>query len=194
MKYYQVTITYPCDICGARHLSKKGSDIKIGEQEKDDLRVEGFNALRDDFKIKHPEDTLKIERVVIEEVNQLGQVQNLPIKSMGGKYIAAIDITNQKGKKKAEEVESEPIKTAEGMSFEEIQNKVKVRIAELIKANKNCQEAMDKLRIQFTENKDEIVSLQSLLHATNQGISQYTKDKGKKKNGRKKRKQKPKGK
>lgn len=186
MKYYQVTITYPCDICGARHLVRKGSDAKIGEQEKNDLRIKGFNALRDDFKIKHPEETLKIERVVIEEVNQLGQVRNLPVEKIGGKYIAAIDITEQKGKKgKAEEVEFEPTGKTEGMSFEEITNKVKVRIEELLKANKNCKEAMEKLGIQFKETKAEIFSLQSLLRATEQGINQFTKDKGKKKNGRK---------
>ncbi len=193
MKYYQVMLTYSCDICGARHLVKKGSDARIGEQEKNDLMVSGFMSLKKDFDIKHPEDTFNVERVVIEETNQLGQVRNLPVeKSKVEGMLGTVDITEQKGKgkKKSEEAESESISRTEEMSFEEIRNKVKVRITELQKANKECQEAMAKLGVQQKETRVEMLSLQSLLHATEESIKQYTKDKRKKKNGRK-QKQKP---
>jgi len=188
MKYYQVVITYPCDICGARHVVSKGSDGKIDENKKNDLMVEGFQALKKDFDTKHPEDKFDVERVFIEETNHLGQVRGLPVeKSKIKDVLAEVDITEQKGEKKSKEKPKEiiPFKgtgQTEGMSFEDIKNKVIVRITELIKANKSCREAMDKLGIQFKETKAEIVRLQSLLKAVNES----TQNKGKKKNGRKK--------
>jgi len=75
----------------------------------------------------------------------------------------------------------------EGMSIDEIKNKVEIRIAELNKKTKKCREMMIELGVTVQETRAEIASLQPLLKAINQ-----PKNKGKK-NGRK-RKQKPKSK
>jgi len=74
----------------------------------------------------------------------------------------------------------------EGMSFEEIREKVKIRIAELQKASKGCREMMEKLGISLKETRMEAARLQSLLKAIDQP------EKKGKKNVRKK--QKPKSK
>lgn len=72
----------------------------------------------------------------------------------------------------------------EGMSFDEIRDKVKIRIKELQETTKKCRDEMEKLGIQLKKTKAEMASLQLLIKAIDQ-------PKGKN-NGRKK--QKPKSK
>jgi len=68
----------------------------------------------------------------------------------------------------------------EGMSFGEIREKVKIRIAELQKTSKSCREMMEKLGVSLKETRTESARLQSLLKAIDQP------EKKGKKNGRKK--------
>lgn len=199
MRYYQINLTYPCDVCGARHVVNRWSEEKIEAKEKNGLMVSGFKALKKDFDIKHPEDKFNVERVLIEETNDIGQVRALPVeKSKIEGILAMVDVTEEKFKKPKkkeeegeEEVPFEDTGKTGGMSFEDIRNKVEVRIRELQETHKSCREAMEKLGIQLKKTKIETANLQSLLKAINQ-----PKDTGKK-NGRKRKrktKQKPKSK
>jgi len=103
---------------------------------------------------------------------------------------AGLTLVAEKSPIEKEETPFQDTGKKEGMSFEEIREKVKIRIAELLKASKSCREMMEKLSISLKETRMETARLQSLLKAIDQP------EKKGKNNGRKKqkRKQSPKSK
>jgi len=176
-----------------------------------DMKIQVYNSIRAIFKNIHaPTDKFNPKRLTITETDDKGKSKKVKIAdieqlSKGGlsevEKIEAQKLkegyqANQELDKKTEKDFENTLKDGikeetpfqdtgkkEGMSFEEIREKVKIRIAELQKASKGCREMMEKLGISLKETRMETARLQSLLKAIDQ-----PKKKGKN-NGRKKRKQ-----
>lgn len=207
---YQVLAVYKCNICKENHQSGLAlldllPDSSARMAEMADMKIRVYNDIKIAFANLHgPTDKFNPKKLTITETDDKGKSRKVKITDIeqllkgGLTEVEKLEAQNRSSAESEEPVAKEspieeeeiPFKETgqtEGMSFDEIRNKVVVRIKELIKANKDCREAMDRLGVQFKETKAEIISLQSLLKAVDQ-----PKDKGKK-NGRK-RKQKPKSK
>ena len=181
-------------------------DIKIRIYDGIKKLVANMHAPTDKFNpkkltITETDDKGKFRKVKISDIEQLlkggmSEIEKIDVQKRLGnetaEKLAKIKEHSSAGlaltaKESPVEEEETPFKETgqkEGMSFEEIREKVEVRIKELQKANKNCREAMDKLGIQFKETRIEMIRLQSLLKAIDQP------EKKGKNNGRKKRKRK----
>lgn len=216
---YQVSAVYKCNICKEDHQTSLGlpdllPDPGARMAEMVDIKIRVYNSIKKIFANTHaPTDKFNPKRLTVTEGYYKGKSKKVKIAdieelSKGGMTeMEKLEAKKGSGPEMPEKVakDKEPSSTGlalvagetpfedtgqnKGMSFEEIRNKIVVRVAELIKANKNCREAMEKLGMQFKETKVEIVSLQSLLKAIDQ-----PKNKGKKNGRKRKRKQKSKSK
>lgn len=210
---YQVLAIYKCNICKENHQTSLSlpnllPDPGARMAEMADIKIRVYNSIRQIFTNTHaPTDKFNPKKLTITEIDNKGKsrkVKIIDIEELSKGGMTEIEkleakrgsspetpekIEKDKDKNKEPPIEEEetPFKDTgktEGMSIDDIKNKIEIRIAELNKKTKSCREQMAKLGITVQETRAEIVSLQPLLKAINQ-----PKPKGKK-NGRK-QKQKP---
>lgn len=203
---YKVLAVYKCNICKEDHQVSLGlpdllpdpgarmaemADIKIRVYDGIKKLVANMHAPTDKFNLKkltitETDDKGIFRKVKITDIEQLSKSGMSEIEKIEAKRGLSPE-TPEKVIKDKESIEEEEIPFKEtsqnkGMSFEEIREKVKIRIAELQKVSKSCREMMEKLGISLKETRMETVRLQSLLKAIDQP------EKKGKNNGRKQRK------
>jgi len=159
-----------------------------------DMKIQVYNSIRAIFTNIHaPTDKFNPKRLTITETDDKGKSKKVKIAdieqlSKGGlsevekieakrgsspetpeKIVSGtIKIVKESPIEEKEEAPFQDTGKKEGMSFEEIREKVKIRIAELQKASKGCREMMEKLGISLKETRMETARLQSLLKAIDQ--------------------------
>ena len=168
-----------------------------------DIKIRVYDGIKKMFvNIHAPTDKFNLKRLTITEIDDKGKSRKVKITDIeqllkGGlteiekleakrgsspeipeKIVSGtIKVVKESPIEKEEETPFQDTGKKEGMSFDEIRDKVNIRIKELQEMSKRCREAMEELGIQLKKTKAEMASLQSLIKAIDQ-------PKGKK-NGRK---------
>jgi len=193
---YQVLAIYKCNVCKENHqsglvLPNLLPDPSARLAEMADMKIQVYNSIKIAFANSHaPTDKFNPKRLTITETDDKGKSRKVKIADIEQLLKGGLTEVEKIEAKRGSSPETEepaievkepgesPIEEKdiafketgqkEGMSFEEIREKVKIRIAELLKTSKGCREMMEKLGISLKETRMESARLQSLLKAIDQ--------------------------
>ena len=117
------------------------------------------------------DDKGKFRKVKISDIEEFLKGGMTEIEKLEAQNRSSTEPEEPMAKESPIEEEETPFKETgqnKGMSFEEIREKVKIRIVELQKVSKSCREMMEKLGVSLKETRMESARLQLLLKVIDQ--------------------------
>lgn len=161
LKKYKYKLTYLCD-CGEQHKIAKDFEKEISIKGQEEM----FDELVSEFIDAHENKTFENDKLVFEVLTPEGQVKNLPLEVTRKFKDTPLVSPEPEEEKPFMNTGNKP-----GITFEEIKNRTKMRIAELVGAIKEYRRAVEGLLLKTNNAEAEMRSLSALLKAA-EGIQE----------------------